>query len=907
MNKDADDADEAETTSDAATLALRISEDAVSLLKVNSERLRLQIFNDAYIVYDSSLKLKDSLSSSSSSNSMKDICLAAVCESDKVLFNEAEAEARLLRDNMLTAIDIDDIDDKDLLKQKGESGTNIIIECEEVSNSEQIDKKKSISAIETKESPKIRSAMHGFLVHGRLAKREEFTPREVLSKIIKAEEVFVEDPDIVHKKKRRREMKDEAKRLAEEAEAVALRNRQLDALERTGRPWGLPHITIMPNSSSSSFAAVTSNISPSRVTLGEADSVLPFSDPYLLQQWPQSLKKRTASFGIRPPSMRKRGRYILLWLASPKGLYIKKGGNAAVNLAAWMAVEKNLPLVAIITLPKTITKEKSNIESFLMESAQGQWLVEAKVPLLMLHTESNSGASDALIALLMDLTLHSRANREDESGQEHIPVFAHCLIVDEPTSFSDLAVLEDLINKAMPTTTASATAAASFAPSSLPQSSLLSDVKLPPIFVSNGTCVIPSRQVKLDDTIQTNNGEIERVKEIFSKLLSSALDSNQPSSEYFQTLYPVLLHQGDDFHKFCLAILSKVNPETPIVQRDLSSDLPSQATFISVVNQLEKLGMSTKSLAWEIKIAEISECNRTDDVHFDNVIFNQLSTEGPSDEFNVFLALFISAISLKPNSDTAMRLARFIISLLLRDWRSYLMYATFSSARKIELQRLKSSGAIHLSRPDPDGEWLHKLFHGIYLCQLLHSLPPPPSVSSVSLIPCRFNELLKYKSGDILFDAALKEWVLGDERRFIKRKQELIEKIDIAKLELKKEGEEDLKSMNETSIAEVTSSEIITTLKECEMSESAISNAMQAIPRDLLVAFIAGRLAQWSSLLQGSKSQALEEEKLAFSFNIAVATLIGENNERELPRNELSNAELVFDIARALKGVKTLC
>jgi hypothetical protein len=49
-----------------------LNKDAVSLLKVNSERLRLQIFNDAYIVYDSSLKLKDSLSSSSSSNSMKD-------------------------------------------------------------------------------------------------------------------------------------------------------------------------------------------------------------------------------------------------------------------------------------------------------------------------------------------------------------------------------------------------------------------------------------------------------------------------------------------------------------------------------------------------------------------------------------------------------------------------------------------------------------------------------------------------------------------------------------------------------------------------------------------------------------------------------------------------------------------
>jgi hypothetical protein len=408
--------------------------------------------------------------------------------------------------------------------------------------------------------------------------------------------------------------------------------------------------------------------------------------------------------------------------------------------------------------------------------------------------------------------------------------------------------------------------------------------------------------------MQTNRGDIERVKEIFSKLLSSALDSNQPSSEYFQTLYPVLLHQGDDFHKFCLAILSKVNPETPIVQQDLSSDLTSQVTFISVVNQLGKVGMSTRSLAWEVKIAEISEEGNRTDVHVDNVIFKQLSTGSPSDEFNLFLALFISATSLKPNSDTATRLARFIISFLLRDWRSYLMYATFSSARKIELQRLKSTGAIHLSRPDPDGEWLQKLFYGIYSCQLVHSLPPPPSVSSVShLVPRRFNELLKYKSGDILFDAALKEWVHGDERRFIKRKQELIEKIDNAKLEFMKEGEEDLKSMNETSIDDETSSQKRTTLKECEMSESAISNAMQAIPRDLLVAFIAGRLAQWLSILQGSKSQGLEEEKLAFSFNVAFVTLIGENDERALPRNELSNAELVFDIARAVKGVEALC
>jgi hypothetical protein len=238
------------------------------------------------------------------------------------------------------------------------------------------------------------------------------------------------------------------------------------------------------------------------------------------------------------------------------------------------------------------------------------------------------------------------------------------------------------------------------------------------------------------------------------------------------------------------------------------------------------------------------------------------------------------------------------------------MYSTFSSARKIELQRLKSSGAIYLSRPDPDGEWIHKLFNGIYSCQLLHSLPPPPSLStSIScaslLIPCRFDELLKYKSGDILFDAALKEWVQGNERMFNKRKQQLIEKIDDAKLEIKNKEEEDL-LRNETFITELTSSEKITTLNDCDMSESSISNAMQAIPRDLLVAFIAGRLAQWSSSLQGSKRQGLEEGKLAFPFNVAFATLIGENNERALPRNELSNAELVFDIARAIKGVASV-
>ena len=916
---------------DRQKLALQLSEDAIELLGVNADRLRLQIVEDAYIVYDSSLLLpilstvsssssssSSSPSSSSSSSStmyetISDLCLAAVSASEKVLFMEAEEEARILQEKSLTAIEIDDDDDdiddggKDNEALFLESSSSTLLDIEEGAPTNNLISKKESSAAIVSRSPKIKIEGWGFLLNGR--KREEFTPRETVEKVIKAEQVFVEDPDIVLKKKRRREMKDEAKRAAEEAEVAALRSKQLDAIERTGRPWGMPSANLMQNS----------NISPSRVALnGESsfssssatDSSVPFSDPYLTQQWPLALRKRTASFGIRPLTMRKTGRYILLWLASPKGLCLQKGGNAAVNLAMWMATETKLPLVAIVTSPKvTMESKRSSIEEFVVNSNQGTWLLEAKVPLLLLHAESNSSASDGIASLLTDLNLQSRSNREDESGtDQRNPLFAHCLIVDEPSSLSDLAVLEDLIYKSV--LTPSPSSGGGFASSSVLQ---LSDEKLPPIWVSNGTCVIPTRQIRLEESIQTSTN----ASELLSRLLSCALNKSKSCSEYILTLHPVLLDKCSDFHNFCKAVLARTSPETPAIQQHLEAQELQPLVGFNPFGSPDALRTSTKSLAWEVtmltrkhdyKDTAAEELSVDEGVALTN---NRKSGEGgamaPGDSFNLLLSSFTSTESSQLDSDTTITLARQIISFLLRDWRSFSIYSSFSTARKIELQRLRTTSSSSLSRPNPDGEWLQNLFRDIYSCEIPHHHFPAPHFSATSHVPKRFHSILAYKSGDALFDAALKEWMQGHKRRSKKRMR--VSTID-DETEIKVEEETEIRVdiLPESTITKKSLDE--PDIDETDAKTSVFSDAARAMPRDLLVSFITARLTQWTQRVSTLSGSLLEEEEKdedkhsTIPFNISFAALIGESGERAPPRNELTSADIVFDISRAIHGVK---
>jgi hypothetical protein len=757
---------------------------------------------------------------------------------------------------------------------------------------------KDSNVVISSKSPRIqiRSALDGFLLTGRLAKREEFAPKEIIEKVIKAEEAFVEDPEIVLKKKRRREMKDEAKRAAEEAEAAALRSRQLDAIERTGRPWGMPSMNVMPTSSSN----LTTHISPSRTMLNGADTSAPLFDPYLIQQWPLALKKRTASFGIRPLAMRKTGRYILLWLASPKGLCIKKGGNAAVNLAVWMAIETKLPLVAIVTTQKNLKEDKvSSIEKFVVKSTQGKFLLEAKVPLLLLHSESNSSASDGLASLLLDLNLQSHSNREDESGKDvRNPLFAHCLIVDEPSSLSDLAVLEDLIFKSVSTPSNGGFAASSSA------SSVLSGEKLPPIWVSNGTCVVPTRQIRLEDNIQSGGAA-----DLFSSLLSSVLNKRKACSEYILTLHPLLQDKDIDFRTFCIAILARCSPETPAIPQNHVFDQLQPLTNFHSFGSLDSLRLSTKSLAWDVCMTSLNNENMEIDEVSTTTCDNENKGENaaPSDTFNLLISSFTSLVLSAPDSDDTITLARQIISLLLQDWRSFSMYSAFSTARKNEIQRLRSSGTSSLPRPNPDGEWLHKLFRDIGLCESLHVMPPPcPSVTIHT--PQRFDTILTHNSGDALFDAALKEWVHGHKRSSKERNRKSLDekitgRVDMEVIEEHAMSEHENGSHEGAAVSVLTDKDI----ERTDEDVSVLSAAVRAMPRNLLASFIAARLTQWYYRVSKSlpASQSKDEDDFAIvPFKISFAALIGESGERALPRNELTRAEIVFDISRSVRGVR---
>jgi hypothetical protein len=142
--------------------------------------------------------------------------------------------------------------------------------------------------------------------------------------------------------------------------------------------------------------------------------------------------------------------------------------------------------------------------------------------------------------------------------------------------------------------------------------------------------------------------------------------------------------------------------------------------------------LSTKSLAWDVCMTSLNNENMEIDEVSTTTCDNENKGENaaPSDTFNLLISSFTSLVLSAPDSDDTITLARQIISLLLQDWRSFSMYSAFSTARKNEIQRLRSSGTSSLPRPNPDGEWLHKLFRDIGLCESLHVMPPPcPSVT----------------------------------------------------------------------------------------------------------------------------------------------------------------------------------
>jgi hypothetical protein len=290
---------------------------------------------------------------------------------------------------------------------------------------------------------------------------------------------------------------------------------------------------------------------------------------------------------------------------------------------------------------------------------------------------------------------------------------------------------------------------------------------------------------------------------------------------------------------------------------------------------------------------------------------NSKSGEGdmaPSDSFTLLLSSFTSTESSLLDSDTTTTLARQILSFLLRDWRSFSMYSSFSAARKVELQRLRTSSSSSLSRPNPDGEWLQNLFRDIYSCEIPHHFPAPRLSATSHVLPNRFNSILAYKSGDALFDAALKEWMQGHKTSTKKRKR-VSTNDDEAEIKVEEEtmSEERGDILPESTI---TKNSLEPVIDETDATTSVFSDAARAMPRDLLVSFITARLTQWTQRVSTVSGSILEEEEKdgvkhsTIPFKISFAALMGESGERAPPRNELTSADIVFDISRAIHGVK---
>ena len=101
-------------------------------------------------------------------------------------------------------------------------------------------------------------------------------------------------------------------------------------------------------------------------------------------------------------------------------------------------------------------------------------------------------------------------------------------------------------------------------------------------------------------------------------------------------------------------------------------------------------------------------------------------------------------------------------------------------------------------------------------------------------------------------------------------------------------------------------------IDETDATTSVFSDAARAMPRDLLVSFITARLTQWTQRVSTVSGSLLEEEEKdgdkhsTIPFKISFAALIGESSERAPPRNELTSADIVFDISRAIHGVTKL-
>jgi hypothetical protein len=174
--------------------------------------------------------------------------------------------------------------------------------------------------------------------------------------------------------------------------------------------------------------------------------------------------------------------------------------------------------------------------------------------------------------------------------------------------------------------------------------------------------------------------------------------------------------------------------------------------------------------------------------------------------------------------------------------------------------------------------------------------------------PQRFDTILTHNSGDALFDAALKEWVHGHKRSSKERNRKSLDekitgRVDMEVIEEHAMSEHENGSHEGAAVSVLTDKDI----ERTDEDVSVLSAAVRAMPRNLLASFIAARLTQWYYRVSKSlpASQSKDEDDFAIvPFKISFAALIGESGERALPRNELTRAEIVFDISRSVRGVR---